>query len=101
MEVSKSKLKKLPMPGKPSKDPMLEADASEMDLEGPSSDAEPLAGDESPAEEAQELHQLPDDVLTKELEARGWHCTPPAKGEGSKEEEASESPNEESKEEAY
>lgn len=102
MESSKKKdlLKKLKMPEKASKDPMLSADDSELALDGPASpmdeamgdDAAPLAGEESPAEEAQELHQLPDDVLMKEMEARGFTVK---KGkEGSEEEESSESPDE-------
>lgn len=114
MDVSKKKslLKKLAMPGKASKDPMLSADSNEMDLNGPDAsgapgeadqespmdDAQAGAGEESPAEEAKELHELPDALLVKEMKARGFQVTPP-KGkkpeEGSPEEEASESPDQE------
>lgn len=79
MESSKKKdlLKKLKMPEKASKDPMLSADDSELALDGPAApmdEAMPMTGDEAPAEEAAELHQLEDDVLVKEMEARGYKC---------------------------
>jgi hypothetical protein len=67
--------KKVKMPAPAGKDPMLSLDMGEGE-ESPEEEAaeegEAGEGEETPEEEQKELEAMPDEVLVKELEKRGF-----------------------------